>query len=104
MDDTARGVYGKYVISKADGSAVDPEACYFVLRLDVDPAARAAMRAYADAVRDDNEEMADDIEACLDELENPPRDCGCREAMCPHASLFTNSAIWRHGGDDAAER
>lgn len=94
----AQGVYGKYVISKSDGSPVDPEACYFVLRLDVDPAARAAMLVYAEAVRPENEEMAGDIEACIEELETPP--CNCREAICPHTRTF--SSVWRHGGDEAS--
>jgi len=41
------GLYGKYRISKADGSPVDPEADYFVLRLDTDPVARRAAREYS---------------------------------------------------------
>jgi len=42
----------KYRIEKADGSPVDPKAIYFVLRLDEDPCARAAIRTYAESVRD----------------------------------------------------
>lgn len=41
------GLYGKYRISKADGSPVDPKADYFVLRLDTDPVARRAAREYS---------------------------------------------------------
>ena len=41
------GLYGKYHIAKADGSPVDPEADYFVLRLDTDPVARRAAREYS---------------------------------------------------------
>jgi F0F1-type ATP synthase epsilon subunit len=41
------GLYGKYRISKADGSPVDPNADYFVLRLDTDPVARRAAREYS---------------------------------------------------------
>jgi hypothetical protein len=41
------GLYGKYCISKADGSPVDPNADYFVLRLDTDPVARRAAREYS---------------------------------------------------------
>jgi hypothetical protein len=55
------GLYGKYTIAKADGSEIDPKAKYFVLRLDTDPAARIAARAYA--VRTQNEELWDDISA-----------------------------------------
>lgn len=41
------GLFRKYLIHKADGSPVDPNADYFVLRLDTDPAARAAALTYA---------------------------------------------------------
>ena len=92
-----RGVYGKYVIEKADGSPVDPEACYFVLRLDTDPAARKAAAQYARSVRRKNAVFADDIERCLNELERPP--CGCREAICSHTPMFSD--VWRHGESDA---
>ncbi len=47
MSDKDKGWYRKYVIAKANGSPIDPEADYFVLRLDTDPAARAAAREYA---------------------------------------------------------
>jgi hypothetical protein len=55
------GLYGKYNIEKADGTPVDPAADYFVLRLDSDPAARAAALAYADHVADDNPQLANDL-------------------------------------------
>lgn len=58
----------KYVVEKADGSDVDPEAVYFVLRLDEDPNARAAMRAYAESVVRVNEELAFDIVGKLDQV------------------------------------
>ncbi len=41
------GLYGKYIIQKADGSVVDPHADYFVLRLDTDPVARRATLEYS---------------------------------------------------------
>jgi hypothetical protein len=37
----------KYIVSKADGSPVDPKAQYLVLRLDTDPHAVVAALAYA---------------------------------------------------------
>jgi hypothetical protein len=43
----ASGLYGKYIIQKADGSPIDPHADYFVLRLDTDPYARIAALEYA---------------------------------------------------------
>lgn len=51
----------KYIIQKADGSSVDPEADYFVLRLDKDPHARVALLHYARSVRSDNERLYNDI-------------------------------------------
>ncbi|KKL93314.1 hypothetical protein LCGC14_1875890, partial [marine sediment metagenome] len=36
-------LYSKYKIQKMNGKPIDPNAQYFVLRLDTDPAARAAM-------------------------------------------------------------
>ncbi len=90
-----KGIYGKYVLGKADGSAIDPEACYFILRLDTDPAARRAMAQYARSIRRENETLANDIEKCIRELEAP--DCGCREAMCPHSRVFSD--VWQHGGN-----
>lgn len=47
-----QGLYSKYNVSKVDGSKVDPEAIYFVLRLDTDPHARKAAEAYADSLMD----------------------------------------------------
>lgn len=40
-------LYNKYKIEKTDGTPIDPNAEYFVLRPDKDPLARKAVRAYA---------------------------------------------------------
>lgn len=48
-----KGLYGKYNISKANGEPTDPNAQYFVLRLDTDKHARAAVNAYADSIMSD---------------------------------------------------
>ena len=58
-----KGLYGKYIITKADGSPVDPNADYFVLRLDTDPAARHAARTYARDMHGRNQVLADELEA-----------------------------------------
>ena len=42
-----RGWYDKYIVTKADGSPVDPKATYMVLKLDTDKAAQAAALEYA---------------------------------------------------------
>ena len=88
-----QGIYDKYIVKKADGSPTDSDACYFVLRLDTDYAARRAMAQYARSIRRENEQLANDIEKCVAELEMP--DCGCREAMCPHTRVFSD--VWRYG-------
>ncbi len=59
------GMETKYVISKRDGTPIDPTACYFVLRWDSDPHATVALAAYAASVRGDNPRFADEIEAAL---------------------------------------
>lgn len=93
------GIRMKYIIHKADGSPCNPNACYFVLRLDSegDPdfveACRLAMSVFADQIDPSIPALASDIRACLTELDRPP--CGCREAACPHESMF--SSIWRYG-------
>lgn len=56
-----KGLYGKYKIEKADGSSVDPEADYLVLRLDSDKHARIAALAYAESVMSENTLLASDL-------------------------------------------
>lgn len=52
----------KYIITKTNGNPVDPEADYFVLRLDKgDTHAQKALAKYADSVEEDNEELAADL-------------------------------------------
>lgn len=55
------GLRRKYKIEKASGEPVDPEAVYFVLRVDEDPHARAALRAYADSVEQENATFAEEL-------------------------------------------
>lgn len=43
-------LFQKYKIEKTDGTPVDPEAQYFVLRLDTDPYAREAMWEYIEGM------------------------------------------------------
>ncbi len=100
-DNAEQGVFPKYTISKSDGSPVDASACYFVLRLDEDPAARAAMRTYAVACG--NEQLAEGINRCLDWLDDPPV-CTCSggrdsDEMCLfHDGGFLGHPVWTHGG------
>jgi hypothetical protein len=55
------GLYGKYIVKKANGEPTDPGAQYFVLRIDSDPHARQAIRAYAQSIKDDNPTLAADL-------------------------------------------
>lgn len=48
----------KYVVSKADGSQVDPGAVYLVLRLDSDRQGRIAALHYASMVQDMRPELS----------------------------------------------
>lgn len=64
-----KGLYGKYKIEKADGSAVDPRAVYFTLRIDTDRHARAAIRAYIESCREEQPELARDLRRVLAEVE-----------------------------------
>lgn len=48
----------KYIIKKADGSSIDPDAWYFVLRIDSDPHARAAAMEYCRSIRKENPKLS----------------------------------------------
>lgn len=64
-----KGLYKKYIVKRADGSPTDPDAKYFVLRIDTDPHARVALEVYAALVREDNPVLAVDILLWLDQME-----------------------------------
>lgn len=103
-DATEEGLRQKYFIEKADGSTVDPNACYFVLRLDGEgehgQACRNAMLVYAEQCG--NHRLADDITACVDWLDDPPK-CTCgggrdHDVICPfHDGGMFGHPVWRHG-------
>jgi hypothetical protein len=66
MDDTTRGLYRKYNVTRVDGSS-EPggkhEHCdYFVLDLVHDPYAMAALQAYAIACRRDYPDLSASLE------------------------------------------
>jgi len=71
-----KGYKRKYIIRKASGEQVDPNADYFVLRLDKDPHALNALAKYAESVRKENELFADDLAEILQgynyESHHPP--------------------------------
>lgn len=71
------GYHARYNITKADGSPCDPEAVYFVLRIDAGGkdhhhvnACRSALRAYIDQLWDGPlDDLACDLDRLLDEQE-----------------------------------
>lgn len=70
------GLYGKYIISKADGSPVDQGADYFVLRLDKDPIARRAALEYSYyQAGNGNIALAKDLQARMAKYDPKLEDC-----------------------------
>lgn len=65
MEENNTGLYDKYRIEKADGSPVDPDGVYFVLRLDGDSdyasASRLALATYSCSIGTTNRKLADDL-------------------------------------------
>lgn len=61
----AARLYGKYRIAKADGSPIDPDAQYFVLRIDTDQAAREALKTYAEYIEYDEPDFAAELHRWL---------------------------------------
>lgn len=58
----AKGMYDKYSVLKKN-DYTDPQADYFVLRLDNDIHARKAALAYAESVKEENPNLAMDLYA-----------------------------------------
>jgi hypothetical protein len=86
--DTGRGLYRKFIVERTDGSSASGgkhEHCrYFVLDLDHDRHAPAAIRAYADSCRSEYPALAADLDrAC------PPAPAA---APAPPGSMPTASA------------
>lgn len=72
-----KGYYNKYIIKKADGSPVDSNADYFVLRMDTDLYARKALRTYADSIREENPILSKDIITKLHRYEKVKNERSC---------------------------
>jgi len=68
-----RGFVERYLVRRVDGKPTAPEARYFVLNFDgSDPHAIRALQAYADSVKTENPELADDLEAAIANPEEAP--------------------------------
>lgn len=65
MSDKERGLYGKYIVQELDEvgelKAKQHEGRYFVLKVEKDPFAIPAMKAYARACADEYPQLAADI-------------------------------------------
>lgn len=90
MDDATRGLYRKYSkVERADGSSGTGgkhEKCeFFVLDLEHDKHAKAALKAYADSCAKEFPELAKDLHHLI-EVE---QDCGCRSAAHECGRFFT---------------
>jgi len=67
-DENPEGLHLRYIVTKANGKQVDPEAEYFVLRLDLKGddkdhifACRKAIQVYADHINEAIPELAADL-------------------------------------------
>ena len=97
-------LFNKYKIEKQDGSLVDPQAQYFILRIDTDPHARYAGYAYAASISGRDDDFADELRAWVkrydgavehgvqrtgDESRPHKEPCGCVACMAfDDGSLF----------------
>ena len=66
-----KGLYQKYIITKTSGKPLDPNFYAIVLRVDGGrylKACRAGAKAFADAVREENPLLADDLYSKLQDL------------------------------------
>jgi hypothetical protein len=68
MPEQTIGIFKKYKIEKANGDLIDPDAQYFILRLDTDVHARVATLAYAKSCNEENPDLAQDLWNLVTEL------------------------------------
>lgn len=73
-EENPTGFHARYKVTKADGTPCDPDAVYFVLRIDAGgkdhahvSACRSALRTYVDAIWGTTGELAFDLERLLDQ-------------------------------------
>jgi len=60
-----------YLVSRNDGKPIPPEAVFLILRLDTDPAGRAAALYYARLLQASNREEARHIVGLVTQLARP---------------------------------
>lgn len=64
------GLSRDYFLGRFDGTPIDLNAVFFVLRVDADPHARKALLAYIESVKTENPTLAGDIDALLASVAN----------------------------------
>lgn len=64
-------VYGNYIVRNADGTEVDPNAQFLVLRIDKDIHARVALRAYATSIKNADPILAQELDELIESLPAP---------------------------------
>jgi hypothetical protein len=84
-----RGLYDKYIVQKANGETTDPDARYFVLRLDTDVHARRAAHAYIASVWKANPALAGGLASLLAGLPS------LVEAACGHTVPIGETVLLR---------
>ena len=80
-----RGLYHKYDVTYAE-TGEELEGELFVLRLDRDPHAREAVRTYARSVRNENKQLAEDLERWVRNCEKTARRLDELEALARRAA------------------
>lgn len=90
------GLYNKYAVTHADGSPTDPNAQYFVLRIDTDYAARWALSTYISSIQDRDPEfarqLAEWLEATPENSGNPQID-GMVTQIVPYKDMVLLRAV-----------
>ncbi len=80
MSDETRGVYRKFEVRRTDGSSgkdgKHARCRYFVLDLDHDKHAAAALAAYSDSCRDDYPILSAELNYTAEQIENHDPDDG----------------------------
>jgi hypothetical protein len=72
------GLYDKYEVRKKSGEPPDPEAFYFVLRLDTDPIAREVAHIYAHRIAPRHAALAADLHGVCETLGQGSMDAAMR--------------------------
>jgi hypothetical protein len=99
MSDNKRGLYRKFEVKRTDGSS-EPggkhdDCAYFVLDLEHDEFALAALKAYARAAKKQYPALAKDIADIIKaQADKDAARCHCREVGCAHSlgQAMTQSA------------